>query len=387
MRLPETGDGEHEPHIKRSRTECFTTPKGRAYLKMLREAGLLVEPHELAARLALRERAAAGGPDPTRLRAALGRLLGRTDPEPSVGGTSALRTEPWQGYTVEGYLLPAERGGPEGPALGLPAWLISKPDVQGARPAVLGVCQSGKAGFLAGRLGQCRRLLDAGVVVALIDVRGAGETSPGPSRLPEGESATISVLLNHQNDSLVARRVKDVRTGLAWLAADRRIDAGRIALWGEGFSEPNGRAGRPLRFAETGFRQAGPVPMQLVETTGPWVVMLAALYPVAPGTETRVRAVLARGGVYSFESVLGERHYYLPVDAVLPGLLRKADVADVARCLAADGVKLLAEDLRDGQNRAVDVRLLVGSWGAAGGGYREHVTGVALAELIDALGE
>jgi hypothetical protein len=205
--------------------------------------------------------------------------------------------------------------------------------------------------------------------------------------LPTGQSATLAIRLWHQNDCLPARRLKDVRTALAFLAKRKGVDPERMALWGEGFVEPNGSPGRKFRFAETGFRQCSPSPKRLVEPTGAWLAMLAALYPVeGRGGPVRVRAVLARGGLHAFASVLAEPHHYLPVDTVIPGLLREADVADVVRALRKGKVDVLAEDLRDGANRVVDAEGVKDAWGdTAPKAYSSHPTEAAILGLLRAL--
>jgi hypothetical protein len=206
-------------------------------------------------------------------------------------------------------------------------------------------------------------------------------------RLPEGLSATLAVRLWQQNDSLPARRVKDVRTALAYLAARDDVAANRMALWGEGFSEPNGVMGRKRLFEETGFRQCSPTPKRLAEPAGACTALLAALRPVkGKGRTVRVRAVLMRGGLYAFESVLAGRYHYIPVDAAIPGLLRVADVVDLVRALQKEKIAVLAEDLRDGCNGVVNRRQLGEAWGdAAPPAYEAHPTDAAIEGLVNRL--
>lgn len=386
MTLPEKRKDEVSYRIHASKTECYQTAKGGQYLERLREKKKLREPHELSAELARKSRKSAAR-KPAALRAAVDRLLGDTTPhgiDPAKLKSSAGK---WKELQVEKLWLPAEPTAEGKPALGLAMWVISKPDAKGPNPLVLGIAQSGKARFLAERAAQVKSLVDGGATVALLDVRGTGETAPGPSRLPEGRSASLAVALWHQIDCMPARRVKDVRTALALLANRKEIDAARIALWGEGFSEPNGVAGRKLLFEETGFRQTSPTPKRLVEPTGAWVATLAAMYPVeSQGKQLRIRAVVARGGVHAFESVLADRHHYLPVDSVVPGLLREADVVDIVKALQGMKVVVIVEDLRDGSNRIVSGQQLKVAWGdVAPSPYATHPSDAAIARLAKLL--
>lgn len=391
VKLPETREAEFAFKISNDDVECFDKPKGRAYLARLRQKGDLREPHELAAELArtaLKEARQRRQDDPAKLRADLDKLFGDTGPTPAKDVKPTAQGA-WRGASVASYWLPAEAK--DGGDLGLALWVLSPklPDGIKAPPLslVLGVAQSGKARFLAERTPDIEALLKAGVAVALLDVRGTGETSAGPNRFPESDAATAAIGLWQLNDSLPARQLKDVRTALAFLAAQPGIDSQRIALWGESFSEPNAADGQTLLFEETGFRQASPTPRRNVEPAGPWSALLAALYPVeANGKTVAVQAVLARGGLASYASVLDDRHYYLCMDAVTPGLLRVADAGDVARALAAAKVRLFAEDLRDGKNRVLNLPAVRAAWGdAAPAGYVPQPTHAAVAELIKVL--
>jgi hypothetical protein len=263
----------------------------------------------------------------------------------------------WEDARVEGFWLPAESSTPneEIPGLGLALWVLT-PISTGTEPhpLFLGVAQAGKARFLFERRRAVRELLKTGAIVALLDVRGTGETSPGRQRLPEGPAAKLAAELWLLADNLPARQLQDVRTALHFLAQRPDADPARLTLWGEGFSAPNGVAPRPALFDETGFRQTSPTPKELVEPAGGWLALLAAMYPVVVNNRSfQPIAVRARGTLASFASILNEPHHYVPMDAITPGLLRAADIEDVIVALRAAGVSISLDDLRDGQNRAV----------------------------------
>jgi hypothetical protein len=360
-----------------------------------RNAGQIVEPHEVAAGLAggRFEAARAGenlGPD--RLRKRLENLLGDVAPVP-VGARRAQSVPcgTWRQAKVEGYWLPAEEAD-EAPGLAL--WLLHPPDgpqsLADGRPLVLGLAQAGKAFFLAERAEQVHSLLDTGIAVALLDVRGTGETSPGAGRLPESPSGTLASEFWMLADSLPARQFKDVRTALGFLARRPGVDPARIGLWAEGFSRPNGVSTAPLLFHETGFRQTSPTPKELVEPAAGWLAMAAALFGIegAGGRRIAPKAVLVRGTLVSFASVLENRHHYVPMDAVVPGILRAGDMADLAKALEASGVAVWAEDLRDGQNRWAGPQALKESWGGdLASACSATPTGAAVRRLAERLFE
>jgi hypothetical protein len=69
----------------------------------------------------------------------------------------------------------------------------------------------------------------------------------------------------------------------------------------------------------------------------------------------------------------------------VPGLLTAADTPVIAWALG--GVKLLAEDLRDGSNRTVSAAGVKKAWGkAAPASYSPRPTNAAIDRLIQALG-
>lgn len=386
LELPKDEAAEFKPKLNAAELECFQSPKGRAHLNALREAGRLREPHAYAKDLA---GAYARTQAPDELRARLAALLGETEPlAPDAAGVKAFDRGLWRGAKVEGYWLPAEAAEVYAQPPGLALWLFRPAAGPAPHPAVLGFAPAGKARLLRERAGEVERLLAAGVAVALLDVRGCGESSPGPERDPEGAPATLATVLWMQRDSLPLRQLKDVRTALAFLAAREGLDPQRFALWGDGLVEPQAAPSAVLRFSETGFRACSPEPVVRAEPAGGWLALAAGLhaFPDAAGTARRVKAVLARGTLFAFASALDERHTYLPLDAQIPGLLRVGDSGDFAAALKAWNVRVHAEDLRDACNRAVSPDRLRAAWGAAApDAYAPAPTEHAIAALIEAL--
>ena len=98
-------------------------------------------------------------------------------------------------------------------------------------PVVVGLAESGKAGFLTERAGELAKLVRAGTVVVLPDVRGTGESRAG--------DADSSVNLQLFGETLLGERVRDLRRSSPICADRKDVDAKRIALWGESFAPPN----------------------------------------------------------------------------------------------------------------------------------------------------
>lgn len=389
LTLPVEEAAEFKASFSAGEMECFTAPEGLKYLDALQAAGRLTQPHEAARQAAAgrlaaaRQRRKVAG---AAVRDALDKVCGPSQPL-AAGEIAARDLGRWREAAVRGWWLPAEAGKPEARP-GVAVWLLEPAGQPGSRPVVVCLAQAGKAAFLAARAKEIGQLLQNGVAVALVDVRACGETAPTLARGPESPIGDLAAMLWLQQDSLPARQLKDLRTALAFLALQPGVDASRMAIWGEGLTEPNAASGGASRFDETGFRQSGPVAIQLAEPLGGWLALAAALYPVndAKGAPHKLRAVLARGTVYAFAAVLDRRYHYLPTDAIIPDLLCELDVADVAGDLRANGITLLAEDLRDGSNRPVSVEALQKAWGAsAPEGYTPQITSRAVPKLLEAL--
>ena len=110
----------------------------------------------------------------------------------------------------------------------------------------------------------------------------------------------------------------------------------RVVLWGDSFASVNPR---DLLFdqsvlLEPGRQEPGPQAIQQAQPVGGLLALLTALY------EDNVQAVAVRGGLVSFHSVLKDRFCYVPQDIVVPGILERADIADVVAALSPRAVLL-----------------------------------------------
>jgi hypothetical protein len=150
-------------------------------------------------------------------------------------------------------------------------------------------------------------------------------------------------------ETLVGRRLKDLRTVLTYLEQRPDLDPSHVALWGESLTPVNGVG---LSLDELSLWQVGPQIQQQGEPLGGLLAILGALY------DSNVRTVVVNGGLVSFESVLDDAFSYVPADVTIPGFLEAGDLADIEAALAPR--PMLLEGLIDGKNRLVSERDLRG---------------------------
>jgi hypothetical protein len=279
------------------------------------------------------------------LRASLKEKLGDIDPAPQARAR-IIWTKQFSGFPVEAIALDTA------PGISVPLFLI-KPQTASAQhlPVVLAFAQGGKEAFLAQRRGDIAALLEKGVAICLVDVRGTGETEPPSSAAagdefstPSWENASSATSLSATELMLGAtalgQRLKDARTVVHYLMNRDEIDSKQLLLWGDSFTPTNPREGL---LDQSSGQQAGPQIIRHADPLGSLLVLLTALY------EDNVRAVAARGGLVSYLSVLENRFSYLPEDDIVPGILEATDIGDIVAALAPRAV--LLEGFVDGRNR------------------------------------
>ncbi len=207
------------------------------------------------------------------------------------------------------------------------------------RAAVICIAQQGKGEFLVRRADEIAQLLSQGVAVCLPDLRGMGETSPGPDRIYSAAITEISAENLKLGQTLLGARLRDLRSVIRYLASRDDIDASRLGLWGDSFAATNARdfVDPPLR---TNY------PPNHAEPAGAILAILGALY------EDNVKAVVARGGLTSYAAVLAAPAFYVPHDALVPAALETADLPDLAAGLAQRCLRIEAPV--DGRNRVAD---------------------------------
>jgi dienelactone hydrolase len=204
------------------------------------------------------------------------------------------------------------------------------------RPVVICIAQQGKSEFLARRAGEIAQLLSQGITVCLPDLRGMGETSPGPARVYTSEVTEISTENLKLGQPLLGSRLRDLRSVIRYLATRGDIDASRLAIWGDSFGPAN-----PSEFVDPPLATTLPPPQ--AEPAGAILAILAGLF------EHNIKAVLGRGCLTSYAAILDAPAFYVPHDAIVPGAIEVGDLSDLAAALAPMPLRL--EAFVDGRNR------------------------------------
>jgi len=206
------------------------------------------------------------------------------------------------------------------------------------------VSQGGKDRFVSDRSSDLEKLLKAGIAVCFPDVRGTGETSPASDRGDGGPHHSLAQMEFDLGNSMLGARLKDLRSVLTWLRTRPEIDPRKIALWGDSFSPPNPRD----LFVDEIQLEGSPQIQYRAEPLGAHLALLGALY------EDDVRAVVARGGLSGYLTLLDDAFTYTPIDVVVHGILNVGDISDIAAAAAPRPV--LIEGAVNGRNIAVDPR-------------------------------
>ncbi len=271
------------------------------------------------------------------LRAGWSELLGQVTPGKDLLVLSQKRENvASDSIVVERIALQTE------PGIVIPLILLHPDPNQKTTGLVVAVAQSGKAAFLRERGAEISELLQAGAAVCLVDVRGANQ--PRGSRGELGSSSYYALFFE---TPLLGQRLRDLRAVLTYLRTRDDLPGTGFSIWGESFAPVN-----PL---DTDFQ----VPKRVSgrphfsEPLGGMLAMLTALY------EDDIKAVYVRGNVASYQDVLTGPYVYIPHDVVVPGVLAKGDLVDLAASLAP--CQLCLDRLVDGLNRPLssdDVRMI-----------------------------
>ena len=270
------------------------------------------------------------------LRDEWGKLLGPVTPmKPPIVKAKTMDDQPMGGAKVERVILEVE------PGIVVPVLILVPVKRAEKAPVVIGIAQAGKFGFLKERANDIEKLIQAGVIVVLPDLRDTGETRPGEARGKGSSGTNHSVYLQLFGETVLGQQLRDLRSVIAYLRQRPEMNSQRIGLWGESFAPTNG--------PDTNFklpREADTWPRQS-EPLGGLLCLLGALF------ENDVRAVHITGGLVSYHAVLGHFAVLIPHDASVPGALTTGDLCDLAGSLAPRPLRF--EAMVDHLNRPVTV--------------------------------
>ncbi len=235
------------------------------------------------------------------------------------------------------------------------------PSPKAPAPAIIGFAQEGNTNLKKTRASLIRGFSELGIVVSLIELYGIGDGRHGEiyrGRLsPSTRAATNSLMLGK---SLVASRIQDVRTAMAYLRERKEIDENRLGLWGDSLSTPN-----PGSLQTTVPLDAHPSPIHSEPLGGIGALLVAAFEP-------GIKAVYTHGSLFSYEALLKEACIHVPADVIIRGILWNTDIPDIVETLAPR--PLWMESLVDEHNRLASKNQLEAVYGRARLAYAQAET-------------
>lgn len=267
-------------------------------------------------------RAPRNTPDRRDLQSAWAALLGDIEPAPYRETRHPYGAEP---FAVERISLAFQ------PPIAIPLILCLPTNAPSA--VAIGIAQAGKRAFLAHRAGDITALLSSGIAVCLPDVRGAGELAPDGTRTPRGRASSQSATELMFGQTMPGAQLRDLRSVCAYLR--HRFPDTPLALWGDSFAPAN-----PPDFADPLMEDSG-APAHS-EPLGGFLALFCALF------EPDIKAIVARGMITGYQSLLDHVYCYIPHDAVIPGALTAGDLCHIAAALSP--MPLRFENLVDGRN-------------------------------------
>jgi hypothetical protein len=233
-------------------------------------------------------------------------------------------------------------------------------------PGVILVARRGKQELLRERADQISKLIDAGAIVCLPDLRGTGETRAGNDLGRSSYATSLSCRDQVLGQTLLGSRLRDLRSVVRF-ASSR--STGPIVVWGESLAETN-----PAERSEI-VPYGVDNPNVHAEPSGGLLALLCGLY------EDDVDVVCARGTFASFGSLLNSPFLYVPHDAVVPGAMTVSDVSDIAAAMAPR--PLMFANPIDGLNRAVSAEKTQASLSTTTDNYRNADAGERLSLSAD----
>jgi dienelactone hydrolase len=265
----------------------------------------------------------------------LGKQLSDVPPNEVVVRDGSPPLERTDGLIIQRQLLAVE------PGITVPVLIIKSNHVTQPkrRPIALGVAMGGIASILAERRDELADLLARGVVVALVDVRGSGATSPGNDHGQQGASTAHSATCLMLGETLLGNQLRDLRA--VWRQLTRRDDADprAAAVFGHSSMRP---LAADARFSYPRRIDGRPPECQ---PGGALLALLLALF------EDDISMVETCGGLVSFASLLESPFVQVPHECIVPGATNAGDLPTLVASLAPRRVTL--DGLVDGRGRAV----------------------------------
>ena len=187
-------------------------------------------------------------------------------------------------------------------------------------PVVVCTCQAGPHKFLHERAEAIAAVLRSGACVLMPEWAGTGAAPPGDGRGRASSSASLAatgLMVGYPVWVFSSRNLSWFLDTLTLYP--RHYDSDRIVVWGESLAPPAiDPVERPYDLPEPG----------LAEPLSAWIACL-------PPVRFQSRAILARGGLVSYRSVLDSPFVHVPHDALPINVFRAGDLPNVWAALAA----------------------------------------------------
>lgn len=227
------------------------------------------------------------------------------------------------------------------PGITVPVMVLSRQQENAAvkSPLVVCVAADGIGGVLRRRANLLGDWLGEGKSVAIVEVRGAGSTSPGDDHGQQGAITAHAATQLMLGDPLVAGQLRDLRAAWRHLAAKGEFDPARMSVVGDSPIAP-----LPAEAAFSYPRRISGRPPECLPQGALWALLLALF-------EDDVATVECSGGLASFQAVLAGPFVQVPLECVVPGMLHETDLPDLVAALAPRPVTTRA--LVDGCGRTV----------------------------------
>ncbi len=198
-----------------------------------------------------------------------------------------------------------------------------------------------------------KQWLDTGISLCVVNLRGM---NTGGARGRSSNSTSLSATEMMLGETVLGGQLRELRELLGHLREREGVDGTRFALWGDSSAKVN----PPGRLLEVPL-DADKAPDQ-AEPGAALLALLGGLF------EEDVRAVYARGGLVSYQSVLQSPFMYVPHDAIVSGALEVGDWTDLAAALAPRSLRL--EGMVDGLNRRVSQEALAKAYTSVRDAFR-----------------
>jgi hypothetical protein len=222
--------------------------------------------------------------------------------------------------------------------------LVLTPVLTGERvklPVVCCICGDGIDVFVKERAAAIATLLKSRVGVVIAHLAGTGIDRPGEGRGRTSYSAALTSTGLMTGNEVMRTRWAEADVIFGFLLNVKELDSGRVVLWGESCSPP----------IPAGGEFAVPADVKQPPLAEPFGAVIASTLALASDRPKKYKAILARGGLVSFRSVLDSPFVHVPHDALPIDVFRAADLPDVWAQLAPKPLRL--EGLVDGTNRRV----------------------------------